>query len=179
MVDAFGPAEFEHWREQAIIPRLFEVRTEPETFFSAFQRRAFGSTLLLRYDTAAASFLRTAERARRDGVDHVWVQLLQSGGLEASSGSLSTSLRPREGGFCDLGRAVEQTSREGAGLVFMTPRGSFPDADRTSGSNRPSNTGVDSSQRVPLMASARRRAIPERVSRTTRFPSIAVISAWS
>lgn len=129
LVEAYGPADFESWREQAIIPRLFEVRTDPDTFHASFDRVALGSALLLRYDTAATSFQRTAERAGRDGVDHVWVQLLRSGGLKARSGSLNTALAPGEGGFCDLGRPLEQTSQAGAGLVFVAPRSNFLQAD--------------------------------------------------
>ena len=47
------------------------------------------------------------------------------------------------------------------------------------GPQRPSSRGRRGSQVVPSAASFRRRAMPERLSSTTRLPSAAVMSAWS
>ena len=116
---------YERWREDALIPRVFDVVAEPDRFHSRLEHRGAGSVVALSYEMSATRYSRTAERARRDGFDHVWVQLISTGGLMGASPDRSTTLAPGAAGLCDFSVATEQYSFASSGRALLIPREAF------------------------------------------------------
>lgn len=122
-------AAFERWRDEALIPRVFDVSAEIDRFHSRLDHRGVGSAAALEYEMSATRYHRTAERARRDGMDHIWVQLIRAGGLMGTSLDRSTILAPGAAGLCDFSVATEQYSFASSGRALLIPRDAFAGVD--------------------------------------------------
>ena len=124
-----GAEAYERWRAESLIARVFEVSADPGRFRSRVDYRGFGSALVLEFEMSAARHLRTAERARRDGLDMIWVQLAQTGGFVGASPGRSTTAGPKAAALCDFSVSVEQHSAVSSGSALLIPREAFDGED--------------------------------------------------
>ena len=124
-----GPQGYERFRAEAVIPQVFDVSTDAHGFRARLSPSPLGAAMLIGYEMTAARYRRSAERARRDGVDHVWVQLIEAGGLLGWSPDRQVALAPASVGFCDFGVATEQSSLASSGMALLIPRDAFSRTD--------------------------------------------------
>ena len=124
-----GREGYEQWRSEALIPRVFEVTADAHGFRSRVDYRALGAVMTVEYEMSASHHLRTAERARRDGLDMIWVQLSHAGGFSGASPGSHTTAGPAAGALCDFSVPVEQHSFLSSGRAILIPRDAFGDED--------------------------------------------------
>ena len=124
-----GRAGYERFQDEAVIPRLFEMSADADRFHGRLTPFTVGPVTLIDYDMTAARYSRTAERARRDGVDHVWVQLIEAGGLVGWSLDRKVAMAAGAAGLCDFSVATEQVSLPSRGVALLIPRDAFPQAE--------------------------------------------------
>ncbi len=120
-----GRAAYQRWRDEALTPSLFDIGADSERFHNAFRRTWLGSMALIEFEQSGADYERTSPRTRRDGVDAIWLQTVERGGVDATSPVGDVRLRPGMAGLCDLGRTVRQRTHPGAGRIIILPREAF------------------------------------------------------
>lgn len=116
---------FQRWREESLIAGLFELGAPVGPFRSRYTRLGLGAGALIDYQLSPMRYSRSTGKTRRDGVDHVWVQLVGSGAVTAAGGGRDVVLSEASAGFCDLGLPVEQSSGLIAGRAVLLPRAAF------------------------------------------------------
>lgn len=120
-----GRAAYERWRAEALSPTLFDVDARLDGFHNTVRRTRLGPTWLVDYEASPADYTRTAERARRDGVDGVWLQLVSTGAVDAVAPAGDLRVGPGMWGLCDLSRFTRQHTHEGTGRIIVLPREAF------------------------------------------------------
>lgn len=120
-----GAEGYERWRAVGAVPRLFDVSADPDRFHVRFTQRDLGALTLLEFRNTDAAYTRSPGQLRRDGADHLWVQLVRGGTVMGAGGDRSIAMGAGAAGVCDLGKAAAQSSHAISARAFLVPRDAF------------------------------------------------------
>jgi AraC-like DNA-binding protein len=123
---------FEIW--QASLANLFDTTLVGENAAARFHGDVTGFHLgdSLTFDNASVAqrLVRTAQRVRRSGVDHIMLQYQTSGRLVGDYDGRAVTLNPGDIGFVDFGRVTASEDTDFSRTTLIVPRERLPMAFR-------------------------------------------------
>ncbi len=120
-----GAEAFETWRSRGWpgFAAAFAVSGDPHRFYSRQIIFSSGRAALFAAEISGQGYRRTAERIRRDGRDHLLLQLTTAGGISrADTGCRTFSAGPGTIAICDFARETEHRSVDTRAVTLMVER---------------------------------------------------------
>lgn len=127
-----GPDAFELWRGRGAdvsAARMNDLEGEISSFFCRSETRQFGRVALVDVQMSPLVYRRTAARARKDGVDHIWLELDRGAANRIETPAGESVVGAGSVYACDLSSHFTRRVFESTCVGLYLDRGLFSDTE--------------------------------------------------